>query len=353
MSDKANIIQLPSAGERDLYGVERERLVQLLLQHCLIDSYFNFTADSKPYPFIPADQVLPHASSARSEYRHQNAALLIAIDGAMPRPLNKHFRLRASNRVTWRNLQRMAPELDLSDFKAAHCQTDNDAFAELLGRLLPLDFALVAERLGSGRGAGPGPLELSHMHVKVERLTDNAIKDLGKRLGYIERRLFERGEDYVEALEAKFFEYYGFSGNTSGRKGAAAMAAQLLTAHSGSGRFGVFVSGQEDCRLTVLTEDAGVTQYLLIRLDGPALRDLTARLAKADGLDIANYAIAGTDVPVLLYRVGLAHTAAARPGGGRRPDRALLEPWLKIADEAIVPRPGCRGPEIPIRWADA
>jgi len=351
MSDKAKIIPLPGAGERDAYAAGQERLTRLLVQHSLIDSFFNFTSDGKPYPFTPADQVLPHTSSMRGEYRHQNAALMFAIDGTMPRPLNKHFRLRASNRVTWRNLQRMAPEIDLSDFKAAHCQTDDEAFAALLSRLLPLDFALVAERLSSGRGRGPGPLELTHMHVKVERLTDNAIKDLGKRLGYIERRLFERGEDYVEALEAKFFEYYGFSGNASGRKGAAAMAAQLLAMHGG--RFSVFVSGQEDCRLTVLSEVDGVTQYLLVQVAGAELEAFNARLGEAGGLDIADYAVAGSaDGPrVLIYRVKLEHTAAARPVGRRRPDRALLEPWLAIAEEAIVPRPGVRGPDIPFAWA--
>ena len=73
-------------------------------------------------------------------------------------------------------------------------------------------------------------MALTHMHVKVERLTDTAIKELGKELGYVERRLFERGEDYVDALESKFFEYFGFSANAAGRKSAAAMAAQLLSA---------------------------------------------------------------------------------------------------------------------------
>ena len=59
--------------------------------------------------------------------------------------------------------------------------------------------------------AALGLLGTSGMSMAGETtgLTDTAIKELGKELGYVERRLFERGEDYVEALENKFFEYFG------------------------------------------------------------------------------------------------------------------------------------------------
>ena len=53
---------------------------------------------------------------------------MFLIDGTLPRPLNKHFRLHISNRVTWRNIQRLDLDLDLSDFMAAHYRLDDPGF---------------------------------------------------------------------------------------------------------------------------------------------------------------------------------------------------------------------------------
>jgi hypothetical protein len=294
---------------------------------------------------------------------------MFLIDDVLPRPLNKHFRLRASNRVSWRNIQRLAPDLDLSNFKAAHCHLDDPGFTDLLPRLLALDYALLAQQ-----GEDDDGMMLSHMHVKVERLTDTAIKELGKQLGYIERRLFERGEDYVEALEGKFFEYFGFSANAAGRKSAAAMAAQLLSSHEM--RFTVFVAGQEDCRLTVLDDGPIIDQYLLIRPSGQAFEMFSQAAVAAGVQDLDDYALTrlsdaqiadgaddgpddgsgGNDGAFpLLYRLRLERTAAAQPPGQRKRghrDRDLLKPWLRIKEAAVLPRPGRNGPEIPFQWVE-
>ena len=366
MSDKSNIIPLPSLGpspeQKDRFLANRASLTKQLLRYSLVDSFYRFISDGKPYPFITPDQLLPGLSQARVEHRHQSTVLMFLIDDALPRPLNKHFRLRASNRVSWRNIQRLAPDLDLSDFKAAHCRLDDPGFADLLPRLLALDYALLAQQSDDDDG-----MVLSHMHVKVERLTDTAIKELGKQLGYIERRLFERGEDYVEALEGKFFEYFGFSTNAAGRKSAAAMAAQLLSDHEM--RFTVFVAGQEDCRLTVLDHGPTIDQYLLIRPSGPALDRFRQAAATAGVDDLSRYALSSLDdAPamdgceesdaglVLLYRLRLQRTAAAQAAGhGKRGhrDRDLLKPWLRIEAAAVLPRPDQDGPEIPFQWAES
>ncbi len=353
MSDNSNIIPLPSLQpdtvQEDRFLANRASLTKQLLRHSLVDSFHRFIADGKSYPYISADQLLPGLSQARVEHRHQSTVLMFMIDDALPRALNKHFRLRASNRVSWRNIQRLAPDLDLSDFKAAHCHLDDPGFADLLPRLLALDYALLAQQDSNEDG-----MVLSHMHVKVERLTDTAIKELGKQLGYIERRLFERGEDYVEALEGKFFEYFGFSANAAGRKSAAAMAAQLLSKHDL--RFTVFVAGQEDCRLTVLDHGSTIDQYLLIRPTGLALQRFHEAAAAAGVEDLHSYALTEPDdrgFP-LLYRLRLQRTAAAQAAGhGKRGhrDRDLLKPWLRIKDAAVLPWPDLTGPEIPFQWA--
>jgi hypothetical protein len=358
MSDNSNVIPLPRAVPPDPFLADRARLTELLIRYCLIESYHRFLANEMPYPFATAAQLLPSRGQAWVEHRDQNTALMFLIDGTLPRPLNKHFRLRTSNRVTWRNIQRLAPDLDLSGFKASHCRINeslNDGgFETLLQRLIALDYALLAQQ-----GEDSDGMALSHMHVKVERLTDKAIKELGKSLGYIERRLFERGEDYVEALEAKFFEYFGFTATAAGRKSAAAMAAQLLSAQGQ--RFSVFVAGQEDCRLTVLDQSSMIEQYLLIRPTGLALERFHMAAAAAGVKTLGNYAVTGptegrkqtasADGPfAMLYRLKLERTAAARPGTRRHRDRDLLKPWLSIKDAAVLPRPDLDGPEIPFPW---
>jgi hypothetical protein len=127
MSDASNIISLQNATratQPDPFLIDRARLTDLLVRHCLIDSFHRFIANGKPYPFANGSQLLPSQGQAWEEHRDQNTALLFLIDGTMPLPLNRHFRLRASNRVSWRNIQRLAPDLDLSDFKAKHCRLD-------------------------------------------------------------------------------------------------------------------------------------------------------------------------------------------------------------------------------------
>lgn len=349
MSDKTNVIPLHPPSARSGYAEARKRLSDLLIRYTLIDSFFQFISDGKPYPFPRPDELLPHTARRHIEHKQQNPVLMVLIDGSLPRPLNKHFRLRASNRVTWRNIQRLAPELDLSDFEAAHCRLADGGFEQLLTRLLPLDYALLAGHDDSQSDSEI--LALTHMHVKVERLTDNALKDMGRDLGLIERRLFERGEDFVEELESRFFEYYGFSANSSGRKSAAAMAAQLLMQHGA--RYTVFVAGQEDSRLTLLDDGDDITQYMLVRLSKPQLESFRATLAARGIEDLSAYSITGgAEGPrCALYRMRLSRTEAARASSTDRRDARLQAPWLSIADEAILPRPGVHAPEIPFAWA--
>jgi hypothetical protein len=239
--------------------------------------------------------------------------------------------------------------MDFTGYKAAHCRMDAAEVEGLLGKLCALDYALMITRPTTPKNEPDGPCVLTHMHVKVERLTDMAIKEMAKSLGYIDQRLFERGEDYVDALEAKFFEYYGFSFNASGRKGAAAMAAQLFAAHRL--RFSVFVSSAEDGRLTVLDESPLITQYMLIKLDAEDAERF-AEAAKDFG---GAQAFGAADRPrVLLYRVRFRRTQVAQPEArGLRSDRSLQAPWLEIADEAVL-SPGA-DPRLAVSfaWADA
>ncbi|HYM33523.1 MAG TPA: hypothetical protein VEU47_19645 [Candidatus Cybelea sp.] len=343
-----NIVPLDRGERSDPYLDAREAVVDFLIRHSLIESHASFQAHGRPYPFVLKNSVVPGGAVPAAEHTLLHTALIFLIDGELPRILNKHFRLRQSNRVTWGNLQRLAPHIDFTDYKAAHCRLDAPEVEHLLAKLCTLDYALMITRPPTPRGEPQGPCALTHMHVKVERMTDSAIKELGKSLGYIERRLFERGEDYVDALEAKFFEYHGFSYNASGRKGAAAMAAQLLA--STRMRFSVFVVSQEDGRLTVLDDSPLVTQYMLIRLELPDLERFDRLTASHGGLK-AFSAIAGGRSSTVLYRVRFRRSAAAQADGGARGDRSLAATWLEIADEAILSPSGTSRLVVPFDWA--
>ncbi len=348
MDESARVVPFAAPRRDDPYSAAYATLTDTLVRYVLLDSFDDFERHDEPFPFVDRTRLLPTTAVPRLEHRYQKTAFVIMLDGALPRSLVKHFRVRESNRVTWRNIQRLAPHLDLSDYKSEHCQLSSPEAHELLRKLSSLDYALLIQEPA---GDGEGPCSLTHMHVKVERLTDNAIKDLSKALGYIDRRLFERGEDYVDALESKFFEYHGFPANASGRKSAAAMAAQLLAADGT--RFSVFVAAQDDGRLTVLDESDLITQYLLVSLDKRTRKRLRRVATAAGEPDVQAFVLTveqGGDW-VVLYRVRLRRTAAARPGQSDAIDRSLNAPWLEIADETVLPPPGRDLRPLPFPWA--
>jgi hypothetical protein len=333
------------------YRSARERLTDFLIQATLIESYHSFAQHGKPYPFLPRGSLVPGTSTATREHPFQRTALIIQADGTVPATLNKHIRIRRANEVNQTNLARLAPDIDRASFEPDHRAFDSPRFDSLLDRLLAVDYCLLIQQTNGV----PQSLRfaLTHMHVKIERLTDNAIRDLARSLGYLQQRLFERGESYVEALEDKYYEYFRFAPNASGRKSAAAMAAQLL---AGKGmRFAVFASSGEDCRLTVLDESDFVAHHFLIVVDPRELHTGNTSLGES-------YVVATLPAKrqerreVLSFRARFRRTAAAKPPPGPEPVRAepandLAMPWLELVDETILPLPGRNARALPFRWS--
>lgn len=341
----AEVIAFPAEGREDAYLAGHRWLRRRLLRYVLVDSLEKFQDDGKPYPFVERGRVLPHQMLSGPEAPQQNAALVVFVDGTLPSGLNRHFRLRVSNQVGWQNLRRMAPMLDLGGYRTAHNRLDGAESEALLRKLLPLDYALLVERPGLLDGLASSPATLTHLHMKVERLTDNAIRDLGRRLGYIRRSLFERGEDYADALEGKFFEYFGFPAVASGRKSAAAMAAQLLQ-ETGI-RYSVFVAGQQDGRLSILSEGERVRHAMLIAPSPDELPEPES----ADATVLDGYALETQGRRAWLYEVDFARTSAGSPEQSGRRDLDLQEPWLAIAAERVLGPPGRGLPPLPVRWS--
>ncbi len=352
---EAHNIAVQSASHGDAYATARARLTDFLIGDSLIESYHSFARHGKPYPFLAREALRPGAIAPSTEHPFQRATLLVLVDGSFPAPLKKHVRMRRANEVTRDNLTRLAPEIDVEGFDAADCNVSAPGFQSLLRKLLPLDYAFIAQsREAPASPPGDAGAWLTHMHVRIERLADNAIRQLAKDLGYIERRLFERGPAFVEALEAKFYEYYGFSANASGRKSAAAMVAQLLAASAA--RFTVFVSCQEDCRLSLIDESDTITHHLLIPLE--AFRRVDASRKAGPGAPRAHpdaYTVAKDPDGrwVVVYRARYRRTAAAQPASGRDTVREITLPWLELADEAILPLPGAHASPLPFNWAES
>lgn len=346
MPESAAVIPLDAALRQDAYAQVRRQLTDFLLRHALIGSYHDHSRLRRPYPFLDARAALSTAfAPSGAERSLQRSAFVLLVDGGVPRALNKHLRRRPSTRLTWSNLQRFAPDLDLAGFKTAHALADSPEFESLLAKVVGLDYALLIER-----SEADVPFALTHFHVKVDRRTDLALAEFGRRLGYVERRLFERGEDFVEALEGKFFEYHGFGANASGRKSAAAIAAQLLAGLDA--RFTVLLASQADGRLTLLDERDGVQQHMLVRLSGASRAAFDAALA-AHAADPAAFVVAeeGGD-PIVLYRLRFRRTPAAQPQAPRTPERDLAAPWLEVAEQAVLPVTSGAGRVIPFAWAE-
>jgi len=319
------------------YRETRDQLSDFLIGATLIESYHSFARHNKPYPFSTPESLRPGNSTAVHEHPFQRSALLLVVDGPLPASLRKHIRCRSANEMTAANLARLAPEIAKDFVPLRGLSMEGEGFPALLNRLLDMDYALLMQR-----PHGDAPISLSHVHVKVERLTDNAVRVLARDLGYIRRTLYEKGEAHAEILERKFYEYFGFAANASGRKCAAAMAAQMLGEEAP--RFAIYAACQEDCRLTVIAETGTVTHHLLIRLGAEALRRIGAQHTEHYLLDDS----------VVCYRVRFRRTAAAQPiksAAAVRSETGLTEPWLEITATEVIPLPGCKAPARPYDWS--
>ncbi len=325
------------------YATTRDQLSEFLIRATLIESYHSFARHDKPYPFATPESLRPGISTASYEHPFQRSALILVVDGPLPASLRKHIRFRSANEMTVANLSRLAPEIAADLIPPQGLSMHDEGFHALLSRLLDMDYALLMQRPVEN-----APISLSHVHVKVERLTDNAVRVLARDLGYIRRTLYEKGEAHAEMLERKFYEYFGFAANASGRKCAAAMAAQLLAAEAS--RFAVFASCQEDCRLTVIDESEIVTHHLLIRIKADALKRIGAG-------QVAHYSINDKMEPgghvVVCYRARFRRTPAAQPAKSAdtiRSDIGLEEPWLELTEAEVLPIPGLNVPALPYNW---
>lgn len=325
------------------YQDTQNHLRDFLITSTLIESYHSFAQNNKPYPFATPSSLIPGISTDAYEHPFQRSALVLVIDEPIPPVLRKHIRFRSANEINYNNLARFAPEVAKQGTLPDKLILPDEQFFSFLNRLLDIDYGLLLQRL-----VDVEQIELTHLHVKVERLTDNAVRFLARDLGYIRRSLYEKGEAYAEILERKYYEYFGFAPNASGRKCAAAMAAQLLS--NQVDRFSVFVSCQEDCRLTLLDESKTITHHFLIKVTNSDLNEIC-------GTNMQHYTINNNPLPdnshIVCYYVKFGRTSVAQPLRQReviRLENDLSKPWLETIGSGILPLPGRKVPALSFKW---
>ncbi|MEO5333587.1 MAG: hypothetical protein H7839_16365 [Magnetococcus sp. YQC-5] len=327
----------------DPYWNTREKVFQLLLQYTLIESYRNFIKHRIPYPFVSPAMVLPGAISATKEHALHNTCLLTLLNAPLPDKLRKHFRCRTGNRVTRENIADVAPDLiNLTNYHDLYKNTNHEGFNSLLRMLLPLDYSLLIQSTAEPDQPNRS-MELSNFHVRIERLTENALRNLGIHLNYIERTLYEKDDRFIEILEKKFFEYYNFYHNAGGRRAAAAHAAQLLLREKMVGT--IFAGSQQNCRLTLLSingikQQTVIEQFFLVKLEDAIFQKFIS-FGKKNKIDVKkNYLIFPNPTSgLVIMRAEYEHTNASKPTHDKilRDERDIHEKWVSLKEESIIP----------------
>ena len=192
------------------YFFTRERIARNLLNYTLIDSYQKFNAKRTPYPFVSVGSLRPGTMSNSKEFFLHNSALVILLNGTMPTKLRKHFRFREGNRLCKENILEVAPDLPgLDKYKWPMRFSNHAGFDTLMQILFPLDFALLVQ--SKPQTGGTWPFELTHFHVKIERLLDNAIHGLAVYLNYLEEDCMSRAKPLLIRWRKSFLNILIFT----------------------------------------------------------------------------------------------------------------------------------------------
>lgn len=332
---------------RVLYHSLRNDLHSYLTDFALVDSHNNFVKAKQTYPFVEKRELKPRAKVFERENSLMNSFIVIFMEGAVAPDMKKHIRSFEPNKVTKENLSELKlTGLNFSDsFQARQKYFESTGFYTLLRSLLSVDYALLVQRDMSVKHKNR--FSLSHFHVRVDWLIDSAAETLAKKLRYISKDLYEKGEEYAQEVVEKLFEYYSFHHTVAGRRTAAMLAAQLLKQDQHQST--VFVSSSESRTLTALSEN-GVSKSTLIKLDKAAIEHIVNHpngnpdfrkkflVHEAHGYGVAK-----------LMVVYSTNEHSKPPIDGKLRELKADVQWLRIRNQLLLPRsqyPGTR----PIRY---
>jgi hypothetical protein len=331
---------------RSYYELLRDDLDQYMIDYALIQSYTRFLNRGTPYPFVEKRELKPRARIPSDEHEHQNTFLVIFIEDSIPARYKKYVRFFDINRTTKSNLLQVKT-LPLPDkFDRNQKYIDSAHFYNFIKILLPVDYALLIQR-------DPGSqlknrYVLSHFHVRIDWPIAAAAEDLAQSLRYISKDLYEKGDQYAEVVQKKFFEYYGAPAMVGGRRTAAIVAAQYLK------RIPCICTvyvGSSEARALMRISERGVSKSILMPLAEVEMQQICAVNNMALPTFNKNYVVARQGRKgICIFQVSYTYTNHARP-----PDDGKLREinpdvnWLTVGQEHILPKPGVlKYPPLPV-----
>lgn len=321
---------------RCLYFFLRDELDGTLITEALINSYRAFKAQKQPYPFVEMKELKPRAKIISPEHPAQRRFIVIFSEETLPHECKNYIRFLDSNKVIKENLANLA-EFDLQ--KVFHHRMryfEDKDFANVLGKLLHADFAVLIQKDPSVKSRYR--FALSHFHVRIEWPVAEAAQDIARHLRYISRNLYEKGDKYAELVQQKLYEYYGFHHTVGGRRTAAAVAARYIA------RFDfistVYISSSEARTLFRISEK-GVSKYVLVQVPNRDIRKLAQSVGLSED-DFASAYLIDRDgrSGVGIFLVTYAHNEHSVPP----PDGKLRElnadyQWLNVDLQLLIPPP--------------
>lgn len=318
---------------RSLYRTLRFELDYALIQYGLLDSYQMHREAGVEYRFVEKRELKPRSKVTETESELVSGFIVIFTEGPVPPEYKKYIRYFDSNKVTVENLPeivlstaRIAPDLLKTQKYYEHLK-----FHSLLKSLLPVDYALLIQQDSASKRKVR--YHLSHFHVRIDWLIDFAAESLGRRLRYISKDLYEKGEHYAEEMVEKLFEYYSFHHTASGRRTASTVAYQLLSQMDMLSA--LYVNSVESRTLTRIWEE-GIIKYCLMKVPAEHI----AALEKSVKDFRKNYLVDEKgDCGVAVFQaVYERNEHSAPPADGRLRELQPDVQWLNVANQFIMPK---------------
>jgi hypothetical protein len=335
---------------RSYYELLRDELDHFLLQYALTDSYNNFKTNNIPYPFVERRELKPRARIPDLEYEHQNAFLVIFCEDTIPDIHKKYIRFLEVNKTTKKNL-RLSKTLSLEkEFDRTQKYLESVHFFSFLGDLLPVDYALLIQREPA---VGKNRYSISHYHVRVDWPITEAAEDLARRLRYISKDIYEKGDKYAEDIQKKLFEFYGMPVMSGGRRTAAIVAAQyfrqvpcITTVYAGS----------SESRALLRISERGTSKAVLVKLSKKEVLKISEENNISPQTFTKNYVIATEGQnrknaqSVCIFLATYWNTDHARPPDDRKLRELKPDPyWITVDGQHLLPKPGIwKYPPIPL-----
>jgi hypothetical protein len=331
---------------RCLYFFLRDELDGILLTESLIASYNLFKGSGREYPFVEKRELKPRARVYGPEYQLQNHFIVIFNEDSLPSSSKNYIRFLESNKLTKENLGAMAV-FDLQEIFHQRMRFFNDQnFRKVLTSLLETDFAVLLQRDPTVKARYR--YGISHFHVKIDWPVADAAQDLGRKLRYISKDLYEKGDKVAEALQQKLYEYYGLHHTVGGRRTAALVAAQYMERFEFIST--IYVSSSE-ARTFLRISEQGISKYALIKLDKHEIQELCKEKDIKQKEFAASYLIdEGPDWGVGIFLVTYKHNEySTPPSDGKVRELNPEYQWLNVDMQLMIPPPA-RGDVRPIPY---